>query len=88
MLVFGKTMENVRDYVDVKLACNESYMLKWVGNPSIQIPLYFQPRFGRNYASKINCIIFANQFQWDSLFLHCQSTSCTNFSLQLHQGKI
>ena len=31
--MFGKTMENVRDYVDVILACNESYMLKWVGNP-------------------------------------------------------
>ena len=41
--VFGKTMENVRDYVDVKLTCKESYMLKWVGNPRFKYLSIFNP---------------------------------------------
>ena len=34
-VVHGKTMENLRSSIDVKLMCNKKYDLKWTSNQAI-----------------------------------------------------
>ena len=85
--VFGKTMENIREYRDIKLVMNKKVYLKKVMKPNFKSGIIFSENLMVCERGKTSVVMDKPTYLWQAI-LDLSKIVMYEFPLQLHEAQV